>query len=403
MDEPLPIYLDYQATTPTDATVLAALLPFFSQDFGNPHASEHAFGRTAAEAVARARRQVASLLSARSTEIVFTSGATEANNLLLKSAAAYMAGQGRRRIVSARTEHKAILEVLARLATQGFEIVWAELNCDGLVLTERLRAVVDDQTALVSIMAVNNEIGVIQDLAAIGRISREYGALFHTDAAQACGKIPLDLSQLPVDLLSLSAHKFYGPKGIGAAYIRHGLARQLLPQMDGGGQENGMRAGTLPTPLCVGLGEASALAASAMLEERATLALLRDSFLQALAAAGLSYQLNGSFEQRWPGNLNLSFDGVDAEALVMAVSPYLAISSGSACTADALEPSHVITAMGLEPDRAAGAVRIGFGRSTTCEEVNRAARIIVDSVKTLASIGRVGGSESSGGYGHVAA
>ena len=402
MSDSAPIYLDYQATTPTDAAVVAKMLPFFSQDFGNPHASEHSFGRSAADAVARARRQVADLFHARPSEIVFTSGATEANNLLLKSAAGMMAKRGRHRIVSVRTEHKAVLEVLARLERQGFDIVWAKVGSDGLVSPEVLATLIDDQTGLVSVMAVNNEIGVIQDIAAIGAICREHGALFHTDAAQACGKISLDLSHLPIDLMSIAAHKFYGPKGIGAAFVRHGLMRGLDAQLDGGGQEGGLRAGTLPTPLCVGFGEACAIAGHTMPAEHDDLLTMREAFLAALRSAGVAFAVNGSLDRRWPGNLNLSFEHVDAEALVMAVADRLALSTGSACTTHSLEPSHVLTALGLDPDRAASAVRIGFGRSTTLDEVNRAAGILAESAATLASLGWSGAWEMNEGYGHAA-
>lgn len=400
--ESRPIYLDYQATTPTDPGVLAAMLPYFSQDFGNPHGTEHRFGRTAAEAVNRSRQQVADLINAHPAEIIFTSGATEANNLLLKSGAALMATKGRRQIVSARSEHKAVLEVLARLSREGFEIVWAPISADGLVDLGQLETLVDDKTALVSIMAVNNEIGVIQNLERIGQICHMRGALFHSDAAQACGKIPIDLSGLPVDLMSLSAHKLYGPKGIGAAFVRRGLRSGLQAEIDGGGQEHGLRGGTLPTPLCVGFGAACALASGAMAGEGPALRALRDQFLARLRSFPVVFSVNGSLDQRWPGNLNVSFEGVDAEALVIAVADDLAISSGSACTAESLEPSHVMAAIGLDEDRAGGAVRIGFGRSTTPDEVNRAAVILAAWVTRLAGIGRARGWEASDDHGYAA-
>ncbi|APZ97624.1 hypothetical protein BWQ93_03320 [Sphingopyxis sp. QXT-31] len=397
-----PLYLDFQATTPVDQGVLAAMLPYFSDDFGNPHASEHQYGQSAAQAIAKARADVAKLIGARSSEIIFTSGATEANNLLLKSAAHMMADRGRRRIVSAATEHKAVIEVLARLGKQGFEVVWADVGSDGLVSIANLDKLVDEATALVTIMAVNNEIGVIQDLATIGHICRERGAIFHSDAAQAAGKIPLDVGHAAIDLMSLSAHKFYGPKGIGAAYIRRSLQRDLAPQIDGGGQEAGLRAGTLPTPLCVGIGAASALAAATMAGERTHLLCLQEAFLEELSARGAKFAVNGTLDRRWPGNLNLSFEGVDAEALVMAVSDRIAISSGSACTAEALEPSHVLRALGFGAERTEGAVRIGFGRSTTLDEVNRAARVLADSATGLAQISRSAEWKDEGVYGNAA-
>jgi cysteine desulfurase len=384
-----PIYLDFQATTPVDPRVLADMLPWLSERWGNPHATDHRFGREAAAAIENARRQVAELLGADTREIVFTSGATESNNLLIKAAATMMAAAGRPRIVTCSTEHKAVLEVVAGLARAGHPVTVLDVPGSGVIDVDRVGHVLDPDVGLVSIMAVNNEIGVEQPIAAIGALCRRRGVLFHTDAAQAAGKVPLDVVAAEIDLLSLSAHKLYGPQGIGAAYVRRPLRRSLLPQVQGGGQEGGLRAGTLPTALCVGIGRAAKIAGEEMAGERCRLAGLRDRFLALLHDAGVAFEVNGDLERRWPGNLNVSFDQVDAEALLMRVGDELALSSGSACTTRSLEPSHVIMALGDDPSRAETAVRIGFGRPTSTEEVDRAAAILIGAVRRLRQVSLV--------------
>ncbi|HZS82354.1 MAG TPA: aminotransferase class V-fold PLP-dependent enzyme [Stellaceae bacterium] len=382
-----PVYLDYQATTPTDPRVLAAMLPYFTEKFGNPHSASHRFGHEAEAAVERARAQVAALIGAEPREIVFTSGATESNNLAIKGAARFLRAHSRDaaprdRIVTLATEHKCVLEAAARLAEEGFALDCLPVERSGLVDLERLAAAIGPRTALVSVMAANNEIGVIQPLAAIGALCRERGALFHTDAAQAAGKIPLDVAAMGIDLLSISGHKIYGPKGIGALYVRRRPRVRLMPLIDGGGQERGFRSGTLPTPLCVGLGEACALAAAEMAAEAARLLALRRRLLDAVTRRLPETQLNGDAERRLPGNLNLAFPGIDAEAL-LARCPAVAASTGSACSSASIEPSYVLRALGLDAAMAAASVRIGLGRFTTEAEVDFAADALVAAIGDL--------------------
>jgi cysteine desulfurase len=381
-----PIYLDFQATTPVDPRVLATMLPYYTDHWGNSHATDHIFGRRAAEAVAAARHSIAGLIGADAREIIFTSGATEANNFLLKGAAQLMAAQGRPAIVTLATEHKAVLEVIRRLEREGHRVDMLGVPGSGIITPDLLTAALAPDVGLVSIMAVNNEIGVEQPLQAIGAACRSHGALFHSDAAQAVGKLPLDVGTMQIDLMSLSAHKLYGPQGIGAAYIRRDLRRGFAPLIEGGGQESGLRGGTLPTPLCVGFGAAAQLAGDEMAAERAQLTQLRDRFLTGLALANIAFVVNGDLDLRWPGNLNISFRGVDSEALLMSVGTSLALSSGSACTAQSLEPSHVILALTDDVDRAESAIRIGFGRSTTAQEIDRALAIVTKAVKRLRSV-----------------
>lgn len=386
MNSSAPIYLDYQATTPLDSRVLAEMLPWLSERWGNPHATDHRFGRDAAEAVQAARRQVAALIGASAREIVFTSGATESNNLLLKGAAVMMAATGRPRIVTCATEHKAVLEVLAGLERQGHPVTILDVPASGILDPAAIEDALSEDVGLVSIMVVNNEIGVEQPVAAIGALCRRTGTLFHTDAAQAAGKIPLDVAAAGIDLLSISGHKFYGPQGIGAAYVRRQLWANFPAQMQGGGQEGGLRSGTLPTPLCVGIGCAAQIAAAEMADERRRLTGFRDRFLALLDDARIAYELNGDLARRWPGNLNLSFAAVDAEALLMLVGDRLALSSGSACTTRSLDASHVVMALGGGVDRAETAIRIGFGRSTTDDEIDRAAAILINAVQRLRQV-----------------
>lgn len=372
------VYLDYQATTPVDHRVVAAMLPFFTEAYGNPHSRSHAYGREAERAVEEARVRVASVIGARSREIVFTSGATESNNLAIKGAAEFRRGD-RDHIVTCVTEHKCVLESCRALEGKGFSVSYLPVGASGLVDLDHLAASITDRTCLVSIMAVNNEIGVIQPLAAIGALCHTRGALLHTDAAQAVGKIALDVDSLGIDLMSLSAHKVYGPKGIGALYVRRRPRTRLVAQMSGGGQERGLRSGTLPTPLCVGLGAACSLAETERPDESARLLRLRQRLLAAIAEAVPDAVLNGDPVARLPGNLNIAFPGVNAEALMESM-PDVAISSGSACTSTAVEASYVLRALGLDTALAAGSVRIGLGRFTTEAEVEFAAQRIIATV-----------------------
>ena len=371
-----PVYLDNHATTPLDPRVLAAMRPWWEENFANPHSVEHALGREAEEAVEAARAHVAALIDAEAREVVFTSGATEANNIAVKGAARFAAsqGDGRRRVVTLATEHKCVLESVRDLADEGFEPVVLPVGPDGLVDLGALRdALAAAPTLLVSVMAVNNEIGVVHDLAAIGALAKEAGALFHTDAAQAAGRVPLDVQGMGIDLLSLSGHKIYGPKGVGALYVRRRPRVRLAPLFSGGGQERGLRSGTLPAPLVVGFGEAARLAAAEMALDAGRTAGQRDRFMAALGAAVPGMRLNGHPERRVSGNLNLTFPaGTDAQAL-MAAAPDVCVSTGSACSSAAVEPSYVLRALGLPEAEARATLRIGIGRFTSPADVDRAA------------------------------
>jgi cysteine desulfurase len=378
LSAPRPIYLDYQATTPCDPRVIEAMLPFFGARFGNPHSVHHRPGQEAAAAVEHARGQVAALIGAEAREIVFTSGATEANNLAIKGAA-YFQRDGRRHIVTCVTEHKCVLESVRHLERDGFRVTRLAVDGGGRIDLAHLAAAIDEETILVSIMAVNNEIGVIHPLAEIGALCRARGVLFHSDAAQAAGKIPLDVTAMQIDLMSISGHKLYGPMGIGALYVRRRPRVRLQPLFDGGGQERGLRSGTLPAPLCVGLGAACAIAKDEMTEEARRLGRLQRRLRDALTARLPDVRLNGAAEPRIPGNLNLTFAGVDAEALMQAM-PGLAISTGSACTSASVEPSYVLRALGLPDALARASVRIGLGRMTTEAEIDAAAEILIAAV-----------------------
>lgn len=378
MDGPLPrnrpVYLDNQATTPCDPRVVAAMLPWFTEKFGNPHSAEHALGREAETAVEEAREKVAALIGAEAREIVLTSGATEANNLAIKGAARFAAAHGdaRRRVITFATEHKCVLESFHDLEAEGFEPIVLPVREDGLADLDALAEAANEATLLVSAMAVNNEIGVVNDLAAIGAIAKRVGALFHTDAAQATGKIALDVNAARIDLLSISAHKFYGPKGIGALYVRRRPRARIAPLFSGGGQERAMRSGTLPTPLVVGFGEACAIAQAEMADEAARLAALRARLHEAIAARVPGLALNGSATSRIPGNLNLTFPRITAQAL-MDAAPDLCVSTGSACSSAQVEPSYVLRALGLSDAQAAGTLRLGLGRFTSRADVDFAA------------------------------
>lgn len=377
-----PVYLDYQATTPVDPRVRDAVLPWFTEKFGNPGSLTHAYGREAAAAVEIARGQVAELIAADPREIVFTSGATESNNLAIKGAARF-GRAGRDHVVTLATEHKCVLESCRALGAEGFQVAIVPIEADGIVDLDALAARLTARTAIVSVMAANNEIGVLQPIAEIGALCRERGILFHTDAAQAVGKVPVDVDAMNIDLLSISGHKIYGPKGVGALYVRRRPRARLAPLFDGGGQERGLRSGTLPTPLCIGLGEASALAGQEMAGEADRLLALRTRFLAGLRAQVPGLRLNGHAERRLPGNLNLAFPGIDALDL-MAACPGLALSTGSACTAAEVEPSYVLRAIGVEEELARSSLRIGLGRFTTPADVDFAVAALGTAARRLA-------------------
>lgn len=376
-----PIYLDYQSTTPCDPRVLEVMLPYFTEEFGNPHSRSHAYGWRAEEAVEVARGHVAEIIQADPREIIFTSGATESNNLALKGVAHFYKAQ-KDQIVTCVTEHKCVLDSCRHLEQEGFKVVYLPVQPNGILDLNHLQEAITDRTAIVSIMAVNNEIGVIQPLAEIGKICRERGVFFHTDAAQAVGKIPLDVDAMNIDLLSLSSHKMYGPKGVGALYVRRKPRVRLMSLINGGAQERGMRSGTLSTPLCVGFGEACVIAQQEMSSEQTHVKHLRDRFYHTIMSELDDIYLNGDFERRIPGNLNLSFAYVEGEGLMMGVKD-IAVSSGSACTSASLEPSYVLRALGVEEDMAHTSLRIGFGRFTTEAEVDLAAQKIIKEVNRL--------------------
>lgn len=378
-----PIYLDYQATTPADPRAVDAMLPFFTETFGNAH-SEHAHGREAEAAVERAREQVAALIGAEAREIVFTSGATEANNMAVKGVARHnLRHFGKAHIVTCATEHKCVLESARAMEAEGARVTVLPVGPDGLLTVEAVEAALEDETVLVSVMAANNEIGVLQPVAEIGALCRERGIKFHTDAAQAAGKIPLDVDAMKIDLLSLSGHKMYGPKGVGALYIRRRPRARLEPLFSGGGQERGARSGTLPVPLCVGMGEAAAIAAEEMDREAPRMGLLRDRLLERVRDAVPDVAVNGAMAPRLPGNLNLSFPGLDGTALLDGLSEEISVSSGSACMANDVEPSYVLRALGLPDDLAAASIRLCVGRMTTVEEIDAAAAHIAATVARL--------------------
>lgn len=376
-----PVYLDYHATTPVDPRVLEKMLPWFTEKFGNPHSSSHAFGREAAEAVEHARGQVAALIGAQPREIVFTSGATESNNLAIKGAALFeKRHRGRRnRIVTLVSEHKCVIESVRALEDEGFETEFLPVGREGLIDLERLDAAVDDNTLLVSVMAANNEIGVLQPIAEIGALARARGALFHTDAAQAVGRIPVDVEAGTIDLMSISGHKIYGPKGIGVLYVRRRPRARIEPLFSGGGQERTLRSGTLAPPLVVGIGEACALAGAELGEEAARLGELRDRLLRGLETRVGGISLNGDARRRLPGNLNVAIEGVDALKLIEFL-PDLAISTGSACTSAVVEPSYVLRAIGLGDAEAGSSVRAGIGRFTTGAQIDFAIEHLAQAI-----------------------
>ncbi len=380
---PKPIYLDYAATTPVDPRVVQAMLPYLGELFGNPASRSHAFGWAVEEAVEIAREHVAALVGADPREIVWTSGATESNNLAIKGAAQFHKARGRH-LVTVKTEHKAVLDTMRELEREGFEVSYLDVQANGLLDLAALEAALRPDTVLVSVMWVNNEIGVVQDIEAIAKLTRARGILLHVDAAQATGKVVIDLASVPVDLLSLSAHKTYGPKGIGALYVRRKPRVRIEAQIHGGGHERGMRSGTLPTHQIVGMGEAYRLAKLHMGAENERIRALRDRLLAGLQGIP-ELQVNGDLERRVPHNLNVSFPFVEGESLLMGMKG-IAVSSGSACTSASLEPSYVLRALGLPDEVAHSSIRFSVGRFTTEEEVDAAVALTAATVERLRSM-----------------
>ena len=377
-----PIYLDNHATTPMDPRVLDAMVPYFTKYFGNAASRNHEFGWVAEQAVDKARKQIADLIGASPREIIFTSGATESDNLAIKGVAEMYAEKGNH-IITAATEHKAVLDTCKKLEKNGYRVTYLPVKGDGLIDLDMLRESITDKTILVTIMYANNEIGVIQPVAEIGKICREKGVLFHTDGVQAIGKVPVDVNRDHIDLMSITAHKLYGPKGVGALYVRRKNPRvQLTAQMDGGGHERGMRSGTLNVPGIVGLGEACAICQREMPEETKRLQYLRDKLRNKLESELDEVYLNGSWEHRLPHSLNLSFAYVEGESLLMGIND-VAVSSGSACTSATLEPSYVLKALGLGDDIAHSSIRFGIGRFNTEEEIDYVADKLINVVRKL--------------------
>jgi cysteine desulfurase len=376
----LPVYMDYSATTPVDPRVAEKMIPYLTEKFGNPASRSHSFGWEADEAVELARVQVAALVNADPKEIVWTSGATESNNLAIKGAAHFYQGKGKH-IVTMRIEHKAVIDTVRELERVGFSATYLDPEPSGLLDLEKFKAALRPDTIIVSVMLVNNEIGVIQDIAAIGEICRDKGILFHVDAAQATGKVEIDLQKLKVDMMSFSAHKTYGPKGIGALYVRRKPRVRLEAQMHGGGHERGMRSGTLPTHQIVGMGEAFRIAKEEMALENERIRVLRDRLLKGLQSME-EVHVNGDMERRVPHNLNLSFNFVEGESLIMAIKD-VAVSSGSACTSASLEPSYVLRALGRSDELAHSSIRFSVGRFTTAEEVDYVIELLTHKITKL--------------------
>jgi cysteine desulfurase len=384
----LPVYMDNHATTTVDPRVLDEMLPYFSEKFGNAASKSHAFGWAAEQAVESARSQVARLIGASPKEIVFTSGATESDNLAIKGAAEAYHERGDH-IVTVVSEHKAVLDSCKRLEKQGFRVTYLPVQKDGLVDLAEFERALGNQTILVSIMAANNEIGVLQPIEQIGRLCRERGVIFHTDAAQAVGRVPIDVNKQNIDLLSIAGHKMYAPKGVGALYVRRrNPAVKLAAVQDGGGHEHGMRSGTLNVPGIVGLGKACAIAQEELPQESCHLAGMRNRLRDSIISGLDGVHINGSAEHRLPGNINLSFAGVDGESLMMGIND-IAVSSGSACTTAALEPSHVLRAMGVDDDLAHSSIRFGLGRFNTEAEVDYVAGRVIETVTRLRELSAV--------------
>jgi cysteine desulfurase len=381
MSDREPIYLDYSATTPVDPRVAAKMIPFLTEHYGNPASRSHPFGWTAEKAVENAREEVAKLVGADPREIVWTSGATESNNLAIKGAANFYASTKGKHIITIATEHKAVIDPIRELERQGFEATFLEPEPDGLVDLAKFKAAIRPDTVLASVMLVNNEIGVIQDIEAIGNICRENNIIFHVDAAQATGKVKIDLENLPVDLMSFSAHKTYGPKGIGALYVRRKPRIRIEAQMHGGGHERGMRSGTLATHQIVGMGEAFRIAREEMATENERIRMLRDRLLAGLQDIEETY-VNGDLAHRVPHNLNISFNYVEGESLIMAIKD-IAVSSGSACTSASLEPSYVLRALGRSDELAHSSIRFSIGRFTTEADVDYTIELLKNKVAKL--------------------
>ncbi|KAM0850739.1 hypothetical protein ACQ4PT_052884 [Festuca glaucescens] len=376
-----PLYMDMQATTPVDPRVLDAMLPFYLSQYGNPHSRTHLYGWESDAAVEEARARVAALVGADPREIFFTSGATECNNIAVKGVMHFYRDR-RRHVITTQTEHKCVLDSCRYLQQEGFDVTYLPVRPDGLVDVAQLADAIRPDTGLVSVMAVNNEIGVVQPLEEIGRLCRDKGVHFHTDAAQALGKIPIDVNQMGIGLMSLSAHKIYGPKGVGALYLRRRPRIRVEPQMSGGGQERGIRSGTVPTPLVVGFGAACEIAAKEMDYDERRVSALQQRLLDGIRAKVDDVVINGSMEHRYSGNLNLSFAYVEGESLLMGLKE-VAVSSGSACTSASLEPSYVLRALGVDEDMAHTSIRFGIGRFTTEAEVDRATELTVHQVLKL--------------------
>ena len=381
MTQQTPIYLDYSATTPVDKRVAAKMIPFLTEDFGNPASRSHPFGWTAEKAVEEAREEVAKLVGADPREIVWTSGATESNNLAIKGAAHFYSATKGKHLITIATEHKAVIDPMRDLEREGFETTFLQPEPNGLVDIEKFKAAIRPDTVLASVMFVNNEIGVIQDIEAIGNICRENNIIFHVDAAQATGKVAIDLEKLPVDLMSFSAHKTYGPKGIGALYVRRKPRIRIEAQMHGGGHERGMRSGTLATHQIVGMGEAFRIAREEMGAENERVRMLRDRLLKGLQEIDEVY-VNGDLEHRVPHNLNISFNYVEGESLIMAVKD-IAVSSGSACTSASLEPSYVLRALGRSDELAHSSIRFSIGRFTTEQDVDYTINLMKSKIGKL--------------------
>jgi cysteine desulfurase len=376
-----PLYLDMQATSPVDPRVLDAMLPYYMDQFGNPHSRTHMYGWESDEAVEKAREQIAKLIGANAKEIIFTSGATEANNIAIKGVMHFYKDK-KKHVITTQTEHKCVLDSCRHLQQEGFEVTYLPVRKDGLIDMEELKAAIRPDTGIVSIMTVNNEIGVIQPMAEIGELCRKNKIFLHSDAAQAAGKIPISVDDMKVDLMSLSAHKIYGPKGVGALYMRRRPRVRVEAQMSGGGQERGIRSGTVPTPLVVGMGAACEIAMEEMEHDEKYIKELTDRLYKGITSQLDGVIVNGSLEHRYVGNLNLSFAYVEGESLLMGLKE-VAVSSGSACTSASLEPSYVLRALGVEEDMAHTSIRFGIGRFTTKEEIDRAIELTVDQVQKL--------------------
>lgn len=379
-----PIYLDYQSTTPMDPRVISVMIDCMKNDFGNPHSRTHSLGWKAEELTEIARKNVADLIKADEKEIFFTSGATESNNIAIKGVAHFYGATGKNHVITIATEHKCVINSVRDLEQEGFLVTFLPVKQNGLIDLNELEKAITDKTCLISVMAVNNEIGVIQPLKEIGTLCRKKGVFFHTDAAQAFGKIPLDVNEMNIDLMSISGHKIYGPKGIGAIFVRRKPRVRIKPIFSGGGQERGIRPGTLPTPLVVGFGEAAKIAKNEMQKDHDHIKKLSDKFAKAIEDLTYVY-LNGDRQNRYIGNLNYSFAGIEGESMIMAIKD-LAVSSGSACTSSSLEPSYVLHALGVSDELAHTSIRFGIGRFTTEEEIDYAINLIKTKVDKLRAL-----------------